>query len=66
MDFRYGFSEPDRGDLNDPEIIWREGKPDYSLANCAYLKGKSQNHVKGKVIYFVLLYYFITLRINYA
>ena len=49
MNFRYGFSEPDRGDLNDPAIIWREGKPDYSLANCAFLKGKSQNHVKGKL-----------------
>ena len=26
----YGFKEPDRGDLEDPDILWRSGKPDYS------------------------------------
>ena len=49
VEFRYGFSEPDRGNLDDPEIVWREGKPEYTLANYTYLKGKSQNHGKGKL-----------------
>ena len=45
---KYGFREPDRGDLEDLTIEWRSGKPDYTRANHEYLKGKTQNHAKGK------------------
>lgn len=38
--------EPDRGDLDEATIEWRSGKPDYTLANLAYLKGKSMSHEK--------------------
>jgi len=41
---KYGFTEPDRGDLDDPTIKWRHGKPVYVKANLAYLKGKSKDH----------------------
>lgn len=44
-----GNTEPDRGDLDDPKIKWRNGKPNYTLANLAYLKGKSQFHDKGSL-----------------
>ena len=27
---KYGFREPDRGDLDDKNILWRSGKPDYA------------------------------------
>ena len=27
---KYGFKEPDRGNLDDPIILWRVGKPDYT------------------------------------
>ena len=27
---KYGFKEPDRGDLDDKNILWRSGKPDYA------------------------------------
>ena len=57
VEFRYGFSEPDRGNLDDPETVWREGKPDYTLANYEYLKGKSQNHNKGNLELFEPLYF---------
>ena len=30
---KYGFKEPDRGNLDDPNINWREGKPDYTKVN---------------------------------
>jgi len=29
----WGFSEPDRGDLDNPNIRWRAGKPDYTVTN---------------------------------
>ena len=33
---KYGFREPDRGDLDDELIKWREGKPDYTkVTKCA-------------------------------
>ena len=44
---KFGFREPDRGDLDNPEIEWRVGKPDYTRANYQYLKGKTQNHAAG-------------------
>ena len=47
ISYRYGLREPDRGNLDDPTILWREGKPDYTLANYTFLKGKSQNHKQG-------------------
>ena len=45
---KFGFREPDRGNLDDPEIKWREGKPNYDRANAAFLEGKTQNHEQGK------------------
>ena len=30
---RFGFREPDRGDLESNHIVWRRGKPDYTRAN---------------------------------
>lgn len=40
-------NEPVRGSLDQSDIEWRCGKPDYTLANLAYLKGKCQAHAKG-------------------
>ena len=48
---RYGLREPDRGNLDDPAILWREGKPDYTIANYTFLKEKSQNHTQGILNY---------------
>ena len=45
---KYGLTEPDRGNLDNPDIEWRTGKPDYSRANYQYLTGKTQNHAAGK------------------
>jgi len=44
---KYNFHVPDRGDLDDESITWRDGKPDYSLANLTYMMGKTQNHEEG-------------------
>lgn len=44
-----GNVEPDRGDLNDPSITWRTKKPNYTLANLAFLKGKYMKHEKGSL-----------------
>jgi hypothetical protein len=44
-----GWLEPDRGDLSDPSIDWREGKPDYTIANLAYFRGKTKNHPAGSL-----------------
>jgi len=49
MKTKYGFREPDRGNLDDPNIKWRKGKPDYTLTNCSWMKGKTQNHAKGSL-----------------
>eukprot|EP00092_Neocalanus_flemingeri_P103584 GFUD01132585.1.p1 GENE.GFUD01132585.1~~GFUD01132585.1.p1 ORF type:complete len:403 (+),score=92.16 GFUD01132585.1:187-1395(+) len=46
---KFGFSETDRGDLDNPEIVWRTGKPDYTRANYQYFKGKTQNHAAGSL-----------------
>jgi len=45
----WGFSEPDRGDLDNPNIRWRAGKPDYTVTNLAYMLGKTKNHVAGSL-----------------
>ena len=47
---RYAFREPERGDLDNPDIEWRIEKPDYPKANYQYLKGKMQNHAEGEEI----------------
>lgn len=44
-----GFFEPDRGNLDDPTIEWRKGKPDFTFANLAFLKGKCMKHEKGSL-----------------
>lgn len=41
--------EPNRGDLEDPEITWRHGKPNYTMVNLAYLKGKTCDHMKDSL-----------------
>ena len=46
---RYAFREPERGDLENPDIKWRMEKPDYTKANYQYLKGKTQNHAEGSL-----------------
>ena len=46
-----GLREPDRGNLDDPAILWRECKPDYTRANYNFLKEKSQNHSQGVMNY---------------
>ena len=33
-----------RGDLDNPVHKWRHGKPDYSVVNLEYLKGRTQSH----------------------
>ena len=33
---KYGFREPDRGDLDDQSILWRSGKPDYAKVSLSY------------------------------
>lgn len=49
----HGFEEPDRGDLDDPSIRWREGKPDYTVANLVYMLGKTKNHQPGELEFVV-------------
>ena len=44
-----GFTRPDRGNLDDPSIQWREGKPDYSKADLCFFQGKTQNHKEGSL-----------------
>lgn len=44
-----GNAEPDRGDLDDDSTEWRCGKPNYTLANLAFLKGKCQAHKNGSL-----------------
>uniref|UniRef100_A0A7R9WFQ0 Pathogen-related protein n=1 Tax=Pseudictyota dubia TaxID=2749911 RepID=A0A7R9WFQ0_9STRA len=47
---KYGFVEPDRGNLDDPSINWRGGrKPDYTIANLQYFLGKTKNHKEGSL-----------------
>lgn len=46
-----GMKEPTRSFITDqPDYKWRfGGPPDYSLANLAYLKGKTMNHPEGSL-----------------
>ena len=49
LETEYGFTRPDRGDLDRPNIQWREGKPDYRAADLIYFQGKSKNHGFGSL-----------------
>jgi len=42
---KYGFKEPVRSFMDDPETKWRfRGQPDYSLTNLYYLKQRTKEH----------------------
>lgn len=45
----YNFTIPDRGNLDDSSIVWREGKPDYRRVDLLYFQGKSKNHKLGSL-----------------
>ena len=45
---RYAFTRPNRGNLDDPNVKWRYGKPNYDLADITFLQGKTQSHKTGK------------------
>lgn len=49
LEAAHGFTRPDRGDLNDPKVHWREGKPDYRKADLIYYQGKTRNHAPGSL-----------------
>lgn len=44
-----GEVEPDRGDLGDTTIEWRTKKPNYNLANLAFMMGKCKTHAKSSL-----------------
>jgi len=47
---KHNLREPNRGDsLDNPDVKWRVSKPDYTMANLAYLKGKTRNHAAGSL-----------------
>lgn len=47
---QYELKEPDRGTtMNDDGIKWRTTAPDYTIANLAYMKGKTMNHAAGSL-----------------
>lgn len=50
---KYGFIIPDRGNLDDPSVMWKEGKPDYTIADLHYFLGKTTNHPPGSMELFV-------------
>jgi hypothetical protein len=46
----YGWKEPDRSFMDDPDTKWRfGGPPDYSLTNLKYLKERSKIHPDGSL-----------------
>ena len=49
MIHEFGFTRPDRGDLDDPQLQWTGSKPDYKKADLGYFKGKSKNHRAGSL-----------------
>ena len=61
---RYGFREPERGNLDDPDIVWRFGKPDYTKANYQFLKSKTQNHAEGWKLLLEMSFAFLSSRIS--
>lgn len=40
---------PHRKYMDDPEIKWREGKPDYTKINKLFLEGRSRVHKEGSL-----------------
>jgi len=47
---KYDIREPNRGaTIDDPDVSWRVRKPDYTVANLAYVKGKTMNHAAGSL-----------------
>ena len=40
---------PHRQFMDDPGIQWREGKPDFTKVNKAYLEGRSRIHREGSL-----------------
>lgn len=40
---------PRRQFMDDPEIQWREGKPDYTKLNKSYLEGRTRKHKEGSL-----------------
>lgn len=50
---KHGFKTPDRGNLDDPTIMWKEGKPDYTITDLHYFLGKTKNHSSGSLEEFV-------------
>ena len=46
---QYGFARPDRGDLDNPNIQWREGRPDYRKADLSFFKGRTTHHKPGSL-----------------
>ncbi len=45
-----GWKEPVRSHMDDKDTKWRfGGPPDYTLANLAYLKGRTRNHKEGSL-----------------
>jgi len=45
-----GYIQPNRSDLDDPNQKWTCGaKPDYTLADLAYFKGKRKNHEENSL-----------------
>ena len=35
--------------MEDPNIVWREGKPDYTQANMTYMEGRTKHHKEGSL-----------------
>jgi len=46
---KHGFLIPNRGNLDDPSVRWKEGKPDYTIADLHYFLGKTTNHPQGSL-----------------
>uniref|UniRef100_A0A7S2YSQ3 Pathogen-related protein n=1 Tax=Entomoneis paludosa TaxID=265537 RepID=A0A7S2YSQ3_9STRA len=46
----FGFKEPERSFMDDPDIQWRfGGKPDYTVTNLLFLKERSKIHPEGSL-----------------
>ena len=50
MQDKYGeekFLMPERQYMDEPDIEWRNGRPEFTRADYNFLKGKSQQHARG-------------------
>jgi len=46
----FNIREPDRGpSIDDPTVQWKRGRPDYTQANLAFVRGKTFNHPEGSM-----------------